>query len=132
MVSIVLFHFHLFQELENVLCDKESLQQELERTKELLAVQRQEYDSLQARHQADLAQLREAGNSALALVVEEYKVNLLVLYKCLVHIVLRLQKLCAVAVLEQQQKSEEILQQAMKQEAEKWQQSSQEMVRGSL
>ena len=53
----------------------QTLQEELDHTKSLLAAQKQEYDSLQTKHRSELEQLREAGNSALALIVEEYKVS---------------------------------------------------------
>ncbi|ELU06629.1 hypothetical protein CAPTEDRAFT_220127 [Capitella teleta] len=99
----------LQEELQTLSTSEQSLQEELDQTKELLAAEKQKYNSVQSRHQAELRQLREAGNEALALVVEEYK------------------NLCSVAVLEQQQKSEEHFKEVLKQEAEKWEQVNREL-----
>ena len=70
--------------------------------------QKKRYQELEARHQTEIEQLREAGHSTLSVIVEEYKSQ------------------SQLAVAQERERSEGLLQEAMTREMEKSQQKLQE------
>ncbi|XP_001184407.2 coiled-coil domain-containing protein 91 [Strongylocentrotus purpuratus] len=95
--------------------DKEELQRKIGELEQEVEGQRLEseqqqsrYREVQARHERELEEMRQAGHQALAVIVEEYK------------------ELCKCAVAEQQELSEKQLQMAVSKEMEKCQELLQE------
>ena len=52
----------------------QELENEVEGHRVEVAQQKQRYDEIQAKHAAELEEIRKAGHDALAVIVEEYKV----------------------------------------------------------
>eukprot|EP00118_Oscarella_pearsei_P000493 m.5084 g.5084 ORF g.5084 m.5084 type:complete len:1029 (+) comp12059_c0_seq1:220-3306(+) len=89
------------KEKESLMRKYEAAEKELGEKAKVLNEQKEKYAELQKKHIEEIQQIREGGHEALAVIVEEYK------------------ELSKTAVLEQQERSQQQLQAALKEEAEK-------------
>lgn len=91
----------LIKQKEDLMSQLSNLQREVEEKMESSVTQGKVYQEMEARHQKQLEEIREAGHQTLAIMVEEYK------------------ELCRKAVLEQQVISERQLKEAVQKESER-------------
>ena len=66
----------LWQDHEAMLRAREDVERQLEEQKLALEQQQKRYEEMRERHKEELEQIRAAGHDSLAIIVEEYKVDL--------------------------------------------------------